>query len=185
MHVLLAAISQGNFLIYLGCFAVAFALHEFEEWNIMRWYRRNYVDMPPTTDRAARTWIVFISGIGVIWCLVALASGDPRVAAWIFLPAVLLAVQNALQHVYWVFYFRQYAPGVITAALLLIPLGIYGTVQAVGQQYVPWWYVGALALLVVPGLIQTIKAGNRMTPLIRSIHHFSMKLAKMIWADVS
>lgn len=181
MNLLSSAILQSNFLVLSGCFLAAFILHEFEEWNIMHWYQQNYEDMPATTDRAVRVWIIFVCGLGTLWYLAAIASGNPQVAAFVFLPAVALAVQNALQHIYWLFYFRQYAPGVITAATFLIPLGTAVAVQAVARGYAPGWYVGLLALAMLPGLIQTLKAGNRLTPLIRTIHQFSIQLTKMIY----
>ncbi len=165
-----------DFITGLWLFVVAFILHEFEEWNIVRWYHRNYVDLPPTTDRAARTWIVFVSLVGLFWCAAATLPGDPTIAAFVLLPAVALALQNALQHVYWLFYFKQYAPGIVTAALLLIPFGVYLALRAVGERYVPVWYVGILGLLILPGLVQTAKAGNRMTPQIRRIHQLGIRL---------
>ena len=155
----------------------AFALHEIEEWNILRWYQRNYVEMPPSTDRAVRAWIIFVILVGFAWCGVATLPGNPVLAAYVFLPAIAVATQNALQHVYWTFYFKQYAPGIITAVFGLIPIGAYIAVQAVWQRYVPTWYVGILLLLLIPGLVQTVKAENRMTAQIRAIHHLGIRLA--------
>jgi hypothetical protein len=181
MNNLFNLILQNNYLLWLGGFLIAFVLHEFEEWNIMRWYRRNYAELPPITERAVRVWIIFVNSLAVLWYLAAVVSGNPQIAAFILLPAVAIAVQNALQHVYWLFYFRQYAPGVMTAAILLIPLGVTVAVQGVLLGYVPGWYVGILALMMLPGLLQTVKAGNRLTPFIRAIHQFSINLTKTIY----
>jgi len=164
-----------DFIVGLWLFVVVFVLHEVEEWNIMRWYQRNFVDLPPTTDKAARTWIVLISAIGLVWCIIATLPGNPTIAAFVLLPAVVLALQNAFQHVYWLFYFKQYAPGIVTSVIFLIPLGVYLIVRA-SQNYVPIWYVGILLLLIIPGLLQTVKAKSRMTPQIRGIHNLSIKL---------
>ena len=180
MNDILAIGEQLDFMAGLWAFVVAFALHEAEEWNIIRWYQRNYVDLPPTTDKAARTWIVFISMMGLVWCTVATLPGNPTIAAFVLLPAIALALQNALQHVYWLFYFKQYAPGIISSVVFLIPLGVYLNIQAVSHNYVPIWYAGILALLIIPGLFQTVKAKNRMTPQIRSVHNFSIKLNEWI-----
>jgi hypothetical protein len=91
-----------------------------------------------------------------------------------------VATQTALQHVYWLFYFKQYAPGIITAVFCLIPLGVYIAIRAIGQSFVPVWYVGILMLLLIPGLVQTIQAKNRMTKQIRAIHHLGIKLAGLL-----
>jgi hypothetical protein len=83
MNDIWAIVKQVDFIAGLWVFIVAFALHEAEEWNIMRWYQRNYVDLPPTTDRAARTWIVFISMVGLVWCTAAALPGNPTIAVLI------------------------------------------------------------------------------------------------------
>lgn len=180
MNNLFTTIMQIDFLTWLWIFAIAFALHELEEWNILGWYRRNYVDLPPSTDKAVRVWIIFVILVGFIWCGAATLPGNPVFAAYVFLPAIAIATQNALQHVYWLFYFRQYAPGIITSIFCLIPLGASIVIRAAGQGYVPLWYVGILLLLLIPGLVQTVQARNRMTKQIRAIHHLGIKLAGLL-----
>ena len=177
MNNILTAIAQIDFLTWLWIFVLAFALHEVEEWNILRWYQRNYVDLPPSTNQAIRAWIVFVILVALVWCLVATLPGDQVLAAYVLLPAIAIAMQNAFQHLYWQLYFKQYAPGILTAMLCLIPLGIYLFVGAVWQELVPIWYAGILVLLILPGLVQTVKAKNKMTPQIRAIHHLGIKLA--------
>ncbi len=118
--------------------------------------------------------------VGLVWCAVATLPGSPTIAAWVILPAVAIMLQNALQHVYWSFYFRQYAPGVITSVLLLIPIGCYVAARAVQQGYAPIWYAAVWAVLPVLGLAQTVKAGNKMTPLIRAINNIGIGLAERI-----
>ena len=178
MDKFVSVILQINFITGLWIFAIAFALHEIEEWNILRWYRENYVDLPPSTNRSIRVWIVFVILMGFIWCAAAVLPGNPALAAAIFLPAIFIAIQNALQHVYWLFYFRKYAPGVISAVLMLIPMGVYLIARAVLLNLVPLWYVGILVLLVTPGLIETVRAGKQMTKQIRSIHCLGIKLSE-------
>jgi hypothetical protein len=181
MSNILTALEQINFLNTVWLFFLVFVLHEIEEWNIDQFERRNFVGLPPAaTDRSARMWIAFISLVGLIWCAVAILPGNSTIGAWIILPAIALMVQNALQHVYWSFYFRQYSPGVITAALLLIPLGCYIIVRAVGQGYVPIGYAAVCAVLIVIGSAQTIKAGNKMTPLVRAINNIGIVLSDRI-----
>jgi hypothetical protein len=180
MSDILTTIVQINFLTWLWIFVVVFALHELEEWNILIWYRRNYVDLPPSTDKAIRVWIIFVILVALVWCVAGTLPGNPSLAAYVLLPAVAIATQNAIQHVYWQLYFKQYAPGIITAIFGLIPLGACLFVGALWQKLVPTWYAGILVVLIVPGLVQTVKAKNKMTPQIRSIHHLGIKLAKFL-----
>ncbi len=51
MNNIFAATIHIDFLTWLWLFTIAFALHELEEWNILNWYQRNYVDLPPS-----QTW---------------------------------------------------------------------------------------------------------------------------------
>jgi hypothetical protein len=184
MNNLQTAIAQIDFLTWLWAFAFAFALHELEEWNILRWYQRNYIDLPPSTNRAVRAWIIFVVLVGFIWCAAATLPGHPVFAAYVFLPAIAVALQNALQHVYWLIYFKQYAPGIITSVFCLIPLGVYLVIRALEHNLVPIWYAGILILLIIPGLVQTVKAKDRMTKPIRAIHQIGIKLAELLERQV-
>jgi len=178
---IVVALEQLNFLNMLWLFFFVFVLHEVEEWNIDKFEHQHFVDLPPAaTDRSARMWIAFVSLVGLIWCAVATVSGNPIIAAWIMLPAIAIMLQNTLQHIYWSFYFRQYAPGVITAALLLIPLGCYVIARAVEQGYAPTWYAAVWAVLIVVGFAQTVWAGNKMTPLVRAINNIGIGLSERI-----
>ncbi|MEW6184526.1 MAG: HXXEE domain-containing protein [Thermodesulfobacteriota bacterium] len=134
---ILTSLGKTEFIVWLWVFAGTFALHELEEWNILRWYRRNYVDLPPSSDQAVRAWIVLVVLIGCIWCAAATLPGNPVFAAYVFLPAIAVALQNALQHVYWLLYFRQYAPGIVTSLFGLIPLGVFLFIRAIGDNLVP------------------------------------------------
>lgn len=178
----LVALENFDFRSALWLFLIAFVLHEAEEWNIAEFEHRNFVGLPPAaTHKSARTWVVFICVVGFVWCAAATLSGSPTVAAFVFLPAIALALQNALQHVYWSFYFRQYAPGVITSVLLLIPIGCYLLAKAVQQGHAPVWYVAVWAVLIGLGLIQTVRAGNKMTPFIRAVHNIGIRLSEKIF----
>ena len=73
--------------------------------------------------------------------------------------------------------FQAICTGVITAVLLLIPLSCYVAARAVQQGYVPILYVAVWAVVLVLGLAQTVRAGNKMTPFIRAINNIGIMLA--------
>lgn len=181
MESVLTSLTRLDFVVVLWLFLGAFILHELEEWNITEFERRNFVGVPATaTARNARMWIGFICVVGLVWCAAATLPGDPAIAACVFLPAVALALGNAFQHVFWTFYFRQYSPGLISAVLLLIPLGGYTIVTAVQAAYAPLWYAVALAALIVVPLAQAVRAGNEMTSPIRAVYGLGGWLAERI-----
>jgi hypothetical protein len=181
MNSLINAFGQISFLNLLWLFFLFFVIHELEEWNIDRFEHRHFDGLPAAaTDRSARMWIGFVVLFGLVWILTAILPGDPALSAWIFLPAIAILVQNALQHLFWTVHFRAYAPGVVTAVLLLIPFGSYISVQAVQMSYVPAWYAAALGAFVLLGLAQTVRAGKRMTPLIQAINSIGIWLSDRI-----
>lgn len=175
------SIEHLDFLSLLWLFLIFFVIHEAEEWNISEFERRNFVGVPSTvTKKNARMWIGIICVVGFVWCAAATLSGNPTVAAYVFLPAIALVLGNALQHVFWTFYFRQYSPGLITAVLLLIPLGGYLVARAVQQGYAPLWYVAAWVVPIVLLVVHTVRAGNEMTPPIRAVYYLGNWLAEKL-----
>lgn len=139
---------------------VAFYLHEAEEWNILRWEQRNFVNLPAKTNVSVRTFLVVFTMFGFLWTALAALPTNPTIAAFVLLPFAAGAFLNALQHLFYTLYFRQYAPGVITSVVLYLPIVGYLTARVIEEHLVPVAYVVVLVLLTVLGLIHTIKAGN-------------------------
>src|SRR3990172_5013979 len=98
------------FLIAMWLLPVAVALHEAEEWNILGWYQRNFVNLPAKTHGSIRTFLVFLVLLGFLWTALAAWLNNPTLAAFVFLPFAAGAFLNALQHLFYTLYFRQYAP---------------------------------------------------------------------------
>ena len=181
MSSLATVFEQMTFVTVLWLFYCMVVMHEFEEWNIDQIEQKHFEGVPiAATDRSARMVIAFVSMAGLIWCSIATFSGDPTLAAWIFFPAIAFMLLNALQHIFWSFYFRKLAPGVITSALLIIPFGSFVVIRAIGQGYVPAWYAVALGVVIILGFAQTAISGSRMTALIRSGNQIGIWLSDRI-----
>ncbi len=181
MSDIVAALEQMNFSNIVWIFFAFFVLHEIEEWNIDQFEHKHFEGLPAAaTDRSARMWILFVSLVGLIWCVSATVPGSPTIAAWVILPAIAIMLQNAIQHIVWSVYFRQYAPGVVSAGLLLIPFGSYAFARALQQNYIPIWYAVVWMCFVAAGVAQTVKAGKKMTPFIRAINNLGIWLSDRI-----
>ena len=110
------------FSVVVWLLPLAIALHELEEWNILSWYKRHFMDLPPKTDVSTRLFLIFVSLLGLVWTAVAGWPADPRWTAFLLSPLIGVALLNALQHVYWWGAFRAWAPGSITSLTLLLPV---------------------------------------------------------------
>ena len=67
----LSALNRLDLLRAFWLFPFAVLLHEAEEWNIVSWYHRNYVGLPPITNKSARWVLAFVSFIGILWSTIA------------------------------------------------------------------------------------------------------------------
>lgn len=172
-----------SFLTAIWLLPVALVLHEAEEWNILRWEQRNFVNLPAKTNIGVRTFLVVFTGFGFLWTALAALPNNPTIAAFVFLPFAAGAFLNALQHLFYTMYFRQYAPGVITSVVLYLPIVGYLTARAIEDNLVPVAYVVVLVILTILGLIQTMKAGNTVTSAFRAISHIGIVLSK--WLHLS
>jgi hypothetical protein len=165
-----------HFLKAIWLFPVTVLLHELEEWNIMRWYQRNFVDVLQMSDKTAHIGLLFVGLASFLWTAAATIFGNPTIAAFVMLFYIASIFQNVLQHLYWLFRFKQYAPGVITSVLLLAPLGIYLSARAMIEKYAPTWYIVLLAIWIILGLVSTVRAGNRFQ--VRAVHKVAIQLSE-------
>ncbi len=150
-------------------FTLFFVIHEFEEWNIADFEGRHFSNLPPThSSRNARAWIGVVCAIALVWVAAASIPGLP--AAYIFLPAVYVAILNALQHFYWSVRFRTPASGVVSAAFLIVPAGLYLVWRSLAEGHVASWYAASLASVIVVGLWGTIRSGRVAPPILAAIY---------------
>lgn len=159
---------------------VVFLFHELEEWNILEWYNRFYVDMPASTDFSVRIWIIAISLTGFLLTGLTLVSKNPKVTVYLIAPLIAFTVANGLQHVYWLFYFKAYAPGFVFGGVVGVVLGVYIIGRAIAEKSIPLWYPLLFVPYIVMVLQSTVAAGNTLSPSIRSVHEIGLALASLL-----
>jgi hypothetical protein len=160
----------------------AFALHEAEEWNIASWFRLHFTPRTEASDAGVRTLLVAFS-LGA-FLLTGLASRLPtlRGTLQVLLPFfVVVAVGNALTHIFWSLYFGAYAPGVVSAALLVIPATLYVSLRAVQEGLVSRAWIFVLYLLAGLPVIAVARAGTTLTPAQLALHRLAARLGAWLW----
>lgn len=68
---------------------VILTFHELEEWNIMKWYKQYYIDLPPFNNLTIRTWLLFISLVGFLWTYISILMPNGYLTA-IFMELLIL-----------------------------------------------------------------------------------------------
>jgi hypothetical protein len=116
----------------------AFVLHELEEWNLVSWQQANFEPPPQFTDREARTLLILFALLGISFTALCNWLLSLRVALVALLPLfVAIIFGNALTHIFWLFYFQTYSPGVVTSAFVLVPLTLLLVREVLQEHLVP------------------------------------------------
>lgn len=172
-----------DFMILIWLMPTTLLFHEAEEWNIMGWYKRNFNMPADKSSRSTRFFLVFITLVCFIWTGIAFLTGKPVIAAYIILPFIVIIFQNVLQHFFWLYYFKEYAPGVITSTFLVLPALIIIIASAMMHQYINGIYIIILLVLALPGFFGTIKAGNNLPSSFSAINRFSNFMVNRLFGN--
>ena len=166
----------------LGLLGVSFALHEAEEWNIVSWEQATFDPPPQFNDLAARTLLVLFALLGVSFTALSIRFLSLRGAVIALLPLfVAVVLGNALTHIVWLFYFRTYAPGVVTSAILLVPLTVYLSHRVFQERLVPRAYLWALLGLALLQPFGAIAAGSSLSGSQLALQRLGMRLSQWLW----
>jgi hypothetical protein len=178
-----ASQDRSRFLLVRSLWLVAAAMvvHELEEWNIAAWGARNFTNHTGISNYAIWIGLFIISAVLVIWIYCATRFESPLAISLIALPAVaLVAAGNAFQHVTWTILFSEYAPGVVSAVVLVLPasvLSMWRMFQVSRMLLVP---IGACAALWIAASVQIIEAGNVMQPFQVVLQRFFISLTSAL-----
>lgn len=157
---------------------IVLLFHEAEEWNIMGWYDEHFVERPASA-LSVRIWLVLVTVDMFLVTWVATRFERERVTAFIMIPVATMIGANGLEHVYWLFYFEAYAPGVIFGGLVGVPVAVYLVRRAVAGGLVPAWYAAICGVYTIVTVVLVVRARNTMPPLIRVITRFSDEVARV------
>lgn len=101
---------------------------------------------------------------------------NESISAMVLLILIIFTTFNGLQHIYWTFAFRKYAPGVIGSS---IGIAAGGTITAgmLVQHLVSPIYVIVLYIITIPYMLQTIRAKNTLLKIFYKLHLLTVKMA--------
>jgi len=180
MESLFIALESLGFKTVLLAYAAILVAHELEEWNIAAFERRFFEGLPPCHgDESARGVVFLVSALSLAFGLGALLAPGEAAAALVFFPLVAFAATNSLQHLYWALRFRAYAPGLVTAALLLLPGAFLIAAWALARGSLPGWYLGLLALPSCGALVATLIDGKRMPKAVKGAYALGSRIAAL------
>ena len=181
MNSMVSKVNRLSFRIVIWILPIAWAFHEMEEWNIISWYQRHFVNPPEMTSLSVLTLLACSSLVGFLWTFIASLFRNLKITAGVLLLFFILAAfMNAIQHISWTVMFFAYSPGVLSSVFLVIPLVIYVTWRVLKERLLSKWYIIILYLLIVPRIIETIKYGNEVMPMFERLYRFANWLARLL-----
>lgn len=150
-------------------------IHELEEWNILSWYKKHFINLPGSTKTSVKIHIFTLSAVAFL--LILLARISPliiRSILVIFLSSFVLT--NTIQHAIQTFQYKTYAPGlstgiICTAACIFVNIVLVKN----GMIFMPFYII---VLFGIPTIRKTIKLKHEMTPEVRRIHEFFIRIEK-------
>jgi hypothetical protein len=159
----------------------AFVFHELEEWNLVSWHQANFEPPPQFTDREARTLLILFALLGISFTALCNWLLSLRVALVALLPLfVAIIFGNALTHIFWLFYFQTYSPGVVTSAFVLVPLTLLLVREVLQEHLVPAAYVWMLLALAVLQPVTAAVAGSTLSGPQLALLRFGAHLARWL-----
>jgi hypothetical protein len=163
----------------------ALAIHEVEEWNIGSWFKQHFVDpgyFSLMTRESLWLGLVLTVVVGVVWTALACLPRNQKLVAYLSLPFVMNvgAFPGVAQHVFFLLSFDAYAPGVITALAVQLPVTVFLAAKAMRDRLVPWWYLALCVGIGLPPFLSIIRSGNHMAPHLQRAHLLGMRIAGFV-----
>ncbi len=157
---------------------VFFSLHELEEWNILNWYKKYYINLPGSTNFSIHLHIIFFCAVGFLLTYIAVQFRQTFVLSLIisFLSGFILL--NTFQHIVWTFQLKTYSPGLVSGIIVLF-VTVWVNITLIKNAMIQMPYYSLILLFILPA-IKTLKIKNEMTPEIRRVHIFFINMENLL-----
>lgn len=117
-------------------FPIAVSIHNLEEAVWMPWFWRSRGWHVPVSANGFWLATVLIDLVAFLSTYFAVRYGKQSQAVYIYCAFALLIFLNVFWHIGVALYYRTYAPGVVTAGLINLPLTAYLLQRAASEQYI-------------------------------------------------
>jgi hypothetical protein len=163
---------------FIWAIPIFFSLHELEEWNILDWYKKYYVNLPGSTKFSVHLHIFFFCTVGFLLTYIAYLFRETFLFSLIisFLSGFILL--NTFQHIVWTFQLKTYSPGLISS-IIMLSVTVFVNIILIRNDMIQILYYALLLVVIIPA-INTFKIKNEMTPEIRRVHIFFIKIENFL-----
>ncbi len=167
-----------NVLNYIWLIPIIFSIHEIEEWNILKWYQKYYRNLPESTNTSIRIHIVVLSLVSFLLTYVAYVLNETFLYSLIVAFLASFIFLNLVQHIIWTVQLRAYSLGLITGILSFL-VTIFVNIELVQNTHFNPLFYGIIVFTVLP-IRETMRVKGEMTPEVRKVHHFFIKIEKIL-----
>ncbi len=156
-------------------------LHEIEEWNIRAWETRFFDNPPRATVTAIRIVLVLICFGAVALTAATCLLRDLRATAHVnILGFGFVMVGNSIQHLYWSFLSRGYAPGSVASGLACLPAMAFVIWHARRNDLIGSKLVVGLGCFWAIMLVGIVQMGNTMPTAIHSLQSLGSQFESLL-----
>jgi hypothetical protein len=167
-----------NPLLLIWAIPLFFSIHELEEWNILNWYKKYYINLPPSTNFSIHLHILTFCFLGFLLTLIAYLLHSTFIFSLIVAFLSCFILFNTVQHIIWTIQLKVYSPGLVTA-LILLCVTVFVNIRLISDDLIllPFY---ALAVFTILPIIKTVKTKKEMTPEIRRAHTLFISLETLL-----
>ncbi|WP_028975074.1 HXXEE domain-containing protein [Spirochaeta cellobiosiphila] len=130
----LSLLSNKIFYLIIAC---NLFIHEMEEWNIVQYHQQNYKIPTEETNMSTRLWLLTLSLIGFLFCIVSWAIPFEPLANTVFLILNTFLIINGVQHLLLSLIRKKYNPGLLFGGLIGTSLSIMFNIKILNEHSVP------------------------------------------------
>ncbi|ORC28819.1 hypothetical protein B4O97_18990 [Marispirochaeta aestuarii] len=167
-----------NIFNYIWLIPIVFSIHELEEWNILKWYKRYYKNIPESTNTSIRIHIITFCVLSFILTTIAFLMRNTFVLSLIVAFVSAFIYFNVIQHIIWTVQLKAYSVGLLTGIVSIIIVAYVNYSFIVNNLINSVFYI--IFILTVIPIIKTFKVNGEMSPEIKKVHEFFIRIEKQI-----